>query len=259
MLVVAGCGSNEGPPDAHMIDARPPGGTFSLQWTIHDGTSPLVCSDISAQAVSVEITPDNAGFGVVDSFSCSSATGTTRALDPGLYTLNVELDGIGGALGAPQKFMHVEAKSSQDTPLGALDFMVVAQGGLKMTLATQDTSSNCAAGGAGIEDMTVQLASASGTCIPATFMVAAGAQNPASVYVSDCNTLPLGPCIEKDQEITVTGLRSGQVKLVVDGDIGGKACWSGVNFVTVPSMNSVKDYALLVGYVNATCPRIDAL
>jgi hypothetical protein len=252
---VVACGSNEGPPDAHVIDAPPPGGTVTFTWTIHSDTgATLACSDISAQSVSIAILNEAAGFGTNDLFSCGSGTGTTGALAPGMYTLTIELDGGAGALATPQKLMHVAVESGKDTALGNIDFTVDAHGGLQMTLVAQGATSNCGAGGAGIDNMTMQLQTASGTCIPATFMIA------GSPYTSDCNTLPPHACIEKDQQITVTGLPSGQLKLLVVGDVGGKACWSGVDFLTVPAMQQVKDYgAVPIGYDNAVCPRVDAM
>lgn len=260
-LAAAACGTNEGPPDARVIDGPPPGGTVTFTWTIHSDTGgTLACSDISAQSVSIAILNEAAGFGTNDLFSCGSGTGTTSPLAPGKYTLTIELDGGAGALATPQKVMHVVVESGKDTALGNIDFTVDAHGGLKMTLVAQGATSNCGAGGAGIDNTTLQLQTASGTCIPATFMIAAGAGTQASTYVSDCNTLPAHACIEKDQQITVTGLPSGQLKLLVVGDVGGRACWSGVDFLTVPAMQQVKDYgAVPIGYDNAVCPRVDAM
>lgn len=261
-LAAAACGSNAGPPDARVIDAPPPGGTVSFTWTIHDqsGAQTLACSDIGGQSVGISILDENAGFGSNDVFSCGSAMGTTGALAAGLYTLTIELDGSAGALATPQKFMHVQVDFGKDTPLGNVDFQVDAHGGLAMTLLAQGASSNCGAGGAGIDTMTLQLQTAAGTCIPATFDIAAGAGTQAQTYVSNCTTLPQSVCIERDQHITVTGLPSGQVKLVVVGDVGGKACWSGVDFLTVPAMQQVKDYgAVPIGYDNNVCPRPDAM
>jgi hypothetical protein len=257
MLLLAGaCGSNEGPPDARVIDGPPPGGTFSLQWTLHEGASALACDDVGAKLVAVTIKNEDAGFGTVETFSCSSTSGTSAPLAPGLYTFAVELDDAsGGPLGPVQTFMHVEIKSSQDSPLGTLDFPVVARGGLSIKHAAQGKSANCTAGGANIDATTLALKGAGGACVPATFAIAAGSTRPAATYVSDCNTLPAGPCIEQDQTITVTGLRSGTVELNVSGLVAGQACWGGGYTLTVPAMDKTKDYGTQpIVRDTTTCP-----
>ena len=256
-IAAAACGTNEGPPDARVIDGPPPGGTFSFSWTMHEGATPLTCDQIGASVVSVTILDESAGFGVVDTFSCSSGMGTSSPHAPGLYTITVELEGGSGALSTPQKFMHVALKSAQDTPLGAVDFMVDAHGGIAIKLAASGASANCTAGGANIDATTLRLEDGAGTCIPATFTIAAGATKPAGTYTSDCNSLPAGPCIEKDQTITATGLRSGSVKLVVTGDVAGKTCWNGLLPLTVPAMQTTKDYGTgLLIHDDATCPMM---
>jgi hypothetical protein len=255
LLIAGACGTNEGPPDARVIDAPPPGGTVSLTWSMHEGASALTCDQISASIVSVTILPENAGFGFVDTFSCTSGKGTSRALAPGKYTITVELDGGTGALAPSQQLTHIDVTSGQDTALGAIDFQVVAKGGVSIKLAAKSKAENCTATGADIASMTLQMQDGAGTCIPTTFMIAAGAKNPASTYTSDCNTTPTGPCIEQDQTVTATGLRSGSVKLVVTGDVGGKACWNGLLPLTVPAMNATKDYGTgLLIHDDTLCP-----
>ncbi|HTJ47380.1 MAG TPA: hypothetical protein VL463_35015 [Kofleriaceae bacterium] len=256
LSLLTACGTNEGPPDARVIDGKPPGGTLSMTWTLHEGASALACSDVGAQVVTVTIVPDNAGFGFIDTFSCTSLMGTTRSLDPGKYTLTVDLTGAAGSLvTTTTKFMHVDVASGQDTPLGAVDFMVLARGGIAIKLAANGQSANCTAGGANIDAMTLQLQDSQGTCIPATFMIAAGANNGASTYTSDCNSLPAGPCIEKDQTITATGLKSGAVQLVSTGDVGGKDCWKGSNSLNVPANDATKDFGTgLLIHQDALCP-----
>jgi len=244
---LAACGTDEGPPDARMIDAPPPGGTFSLTWTLHDGADTPTCEQIGSPVVAVTIKPDNAGFGTIDTFSCSSAKGTTRSFLPGKYTLSIELDGAGGALSPAQQFQHLEIQSLQDTPIGALDFPVVAKGGLTLKVAAQGVTPNCTTG-AKIENMTLELNDSTGACVTTTFMVG------ATTYTSTCPTPTPGPCIERDTAITVTGARSGQSTIVVDGLIGGKACWTGAAGGVIPTGNAVKDLGTASLVHDASCP-----
>jgi len=255
-LASSACGSNEGPPDARVIDGPPPGGTFSLTWTLHSPTGDaLTCSDVGGINVTLDIASDNAVFGTTDVFGCTSAMGTTRKLDPGLYTITASLEGATGALAAPTKFMHVETKSQEDTALGAVDFVVDPTGGVTFELAADAVSANCTAGGANIESMTLEIHDATDTCVPTTFDIAAGANQPASTYVSDCQTTTPAPCIEQDQVITASGLRSGSAKIAATGLVGGAACWSGLHLITVPANQVVRDYgALSLLHDDVTCP-----
>lgn len=258
LVALAACGGNGGPPDARVIDGAPPGGTFSLTWTIHDGATALTCADLANPTVAVSIVEEGAGFGVSDVFSCSSTTGTSRALAPGTYNLTIELTGATGALGPAIVRQGVVVVTSADTPLDPIDFMVMAQGGLGFRIAAAGQPSNCA--GAGIDGMLLQMRDGTNTCVPATFTIAAGATAPASTYSDDCATAVVGPCIEQDQQVTVTGLRSGPARLVITGQTAGLACWSGVHFLTVPTMSTVRDYgALTLPRNNAVCPLADAM
>lgn len=257
--MIAACGGNGGPPDARVIDGAPPGGTFSLTWTIHDGATALTCADLANPSVVVSIVEQGAGFGVTDIFGCASGMGTSRALAPGKYNLSVELTGASGALGPAIAFQGVVIVTSADTPIDPIDFAVMATGGLRFTLAAQGQTANCA-GGAGIDGMLLQIRDAQNQCAPATFQIAAGAGTSASTYVDDCATAVVGPCVEQDQVVTVSGLRSGSTRLVVTGQDGGLACWGGTHFLTVPTMSTVRDYGVLaVPHQNAVCPLIDAM
>jgi hypothetical protein len=261
LAAASACGSNEGPPDARGVDGAPPGGTFSLTWTLHSTTGDAVaCGDVGGINVTLSIASDDAAFGFTDLFGCTSAMGTTRLLVPGLYTIKATLESATGQLAAPTTFMHVETKRQQDTALGAVDFVVDATGGLQFELAADTFTDNCSAGGAGIEGMTLELHDGTDTCEPATFEIAAGANQGASTYVSDCQTLPVAPCIDQDQIITATGLTSGPARLVATGLVGGAACWSGVHLVTVPADQVVRDYgAESLLHDDTTCPMVDAM
>ena len=181
-----------------------------------------------------------------------------RTLAPGTYNVSAELTGVSGALGPAVAFQGVMVVTATDTPLDPIDFMVMAQGGLRFTIAAAGQPSNCT--GAGIDGMLLQMRDGANACVPATFAIAAGATAPAASYSDDCATAVVGPCIEQDQEVTVTGLRSGPARLVITGQSGGLACWSGVHFLTVPTMSTVRDYgALTLPRNTAVCPLADAM
>jgi hypothetical protein len=253
-VLVAACGSSAGPPDARVIDGPPPGGTFTLTWTLHDGATALTCADLGGATIAVSITGVGDGFGVTDVFDCASATGTTRAVAPGKYNLDVQLTGPTGALAAVIPFRDVVAVTSSDTKLDPIDFAVMARGGLKFRLVAQGVAANCT-GTAPIAGMQLRIRDAQNLCEPATFMVAAGAGTAASTYTDDCQTAVVGPCIERDQIVTVSDLRSGSVKLDVSGQVAGQPCWGGTNYLTVPTMSTVRDYgALSFLHDNTACP-----
>ena len=243
---IAACGSNAGPPDS----SAP--GTFSATWAMHSGSRAVSCAEISA--LSVTFTIKDPPFTAVDSVSCASGMGKTRMLGPGHYDVTVELDGASGPIAPVKDFPNAVLVAMQDNPLGLVDFQVDATGGLTFTLAATGQTTNCA-GGAGIDATTLQVRGATNACEPATFMIAAGASNPASAYTSDCNSLPAGPCIEQDQTITVTGINSGTAKILVGGDVGGKTCWTANAQESVPAMSAVHDAgAIALGYDHTACP-----
>ena len=246
-LGIAACGSNAGPPDSSMP------GTFSVTWAMHSGSRALSCAEISA--IAVKLTIRSGPFVAMDSLSCDAGMGKSRPLGPGTYDVMVELDGASGALAPAKDFPNAVMVAMQDNPLGPVDFQVDASGGLTFTLAATGASSNCGAGGAGIDATTLQVRGATNACQPATFQIAAGATAGASTYTSDCNTLPAGPCIENDQVITVTGIDSGTAKIVVGGDVGGKTCWTANAQESVPAMSAVRDAgAISLGYDHTACP-----
>lgn len=253
------CGSNGGPPDARVIDGPPPGGTFSFSWTIHDGATALSCGDLGTATVSAAIVADGAGFGVTDVWSCTSGTGTTRALAPGKYNLTVTLIGAGGPLAPAVSYADVITMSEKDTPLDPIDFAVTAKGGLAFKVAAKNQTANCGTG-AGIDGMLLRVRDAQNNCEPATFTIGAGASSSGSTYTDDCTTAVVGPCIEQDQPITVSGLKSGSTRLVITGQTAGRACWSGTHFLTVPTSNSTRDYgALTLPADTVACPPVDAM
>jgi hypothetical protein len=245
--LLAACGSNAGPPDSNMP------GTISLTWSMHSGTRAVVCAEISA--LSVNVTLSDGPFTQTVPFSCALGTGMSGLVSAGTYTATIELEGSSTTL-ATQTLQGVVVKSGMDTALGNIDFMVDATGGLTFTIAAAGVTDNCAAApGAGIDGMTLKATTVTNSCQPVTFHIAAGASTPASDYTSDCSTLPLGPCIAQDQVISVMGLDSGQVKLLLGGDVGGTTCWKTTDSESVPAMSMSRNAGpIALVHDNVACP-----
>jgi hypothetical protein len=245
----AACGSDAGPPDANSP------GTISLTWSMHSGTRTVVCAEINA--ISVNVTLADGPFTETLPFSCAAGTATSGQIPAGTYTVTVELEGSSAPLAPAKTIQQVVVKSGMDTALGNVDFAVDATGGLTFTIAAAGVSDNCAAApaGAGIDGMTLKATTVTNSCEPVTFHIAAGASTPASDYTSDCTTLPLGPCIAQDQVISVTGLSSGQVKLLLTGDVGGTTCWKTTDTESVPSMSMTRNAgAIALVHDSVACP-----
>jgi hypothetical protein len=241
LVLAAGCSDDVALTDARpQIDAAVPG-QLALSWTIGHAGAPLTCSEISASTVSLDLVHDGDAFGVVDTFTCSSASGMTRALAPGRYTVRASLTGTGGTLDGPEQINDLVVPPGGVGTVPPIAFDVDPTGGLMFRIATPPAGGNCAAtadGGAGITAMRLELRDAAGTCLPTTFHVAAGAASPAGTYDSDCagNTYP---CIAADQDVSVDGLRSGSYSMVMIGSVGDAACWRRQPNAVVPGAGHV--------------------
>jgi len=232
-VAAASCGDDSGFPDAR-VDGPPARGTISLSWTISDGDRVLTCDDVGSTTVGIAIIPDMQPFGSNDILSCTSGQGTSRPIDPGKYDFVITLVGRAGTL-ASKSIDDKDVASGQDTPLGAIAFEVDATGGLKFRIGT-GTAANCTPAGAGMTATTLELRDPAGTCVPATFAIAAGASAPAATYASTCaGAAPVGPCIEADQDVTATGLASGRHQLVLEGRIGAAPCWKRNASIRIPA------------------------
>lgn len=224
--LAASCSDDVGLPDAPpVIDAAVPG-TLRVAWTItHDG-APLTCADVTGSSVAVEIVKQGLTFGTIESFSCTSAMGTSNPLPPGAYDLRVSLSGSGGRIAGPVLRLDVTVTSSQTTDVEPVAFDVDPTGTLAFRITTG--ADNCAAmpGGAGITATRIELRDAAGTCVPTTFAVGAGATSgrPAGTYASDCGAATYG-CIADDQELTAPGVAAGQHTMAITGLVGTAACW----------------------------------
>lgn len=241
LALAAGCSDDVALTDARpQIDAATPG-TLMLSWTIAHGGAPLTCGDVGGSTVAVDLVRDGEAFGVVDSFTCGAGAGESRMLAPGRYLLRVSLSGTGGTLDGPDEIRDIIVSTGSTTTVPPIAFDVDPVGGLKFRITTPATGGNCAPtgqSGAGITAMRLELRNAAGTCVPATFTIAAGAADPAGTYASNCagNTYA---CIAADQDVSLAGLRSGSYSMVMIGSVGAAACWRRQPNAVVPAAGLV--------------------
>ncbi len=241
-LAGAGCSN-----DVALTDARPQidaaiRGQIALSWSLAHGGGPLTCADVAATTVTVDIVHDGDAFGVVDTFACDSAMGTSRMVGPGLYHLRLSVSGTGGTLDGPHAVRDQTVPPGGVVTAPAVAFDVDPSGGLRFKVTTP-TTGNCAAtagGGAGITAMRIELRDHTGACVPASFAVAAGATVPAGTYASDCVGSTYA-CIDGDQDVAVTGLRSGSYSMVMTGSVGAAACWRRQPNAVVPAAGRTAD------------------
>ena len=228
VVVVGACSD-----DAGLVDAGRPGqdaavpGKLALSWTLSHQGAAVTCAQVDAAAVSIEIVPVGAAFGVVDSLSCTSAMGTSRDLTPGAYDVRLSLDSAGGTLAGPIARRNVTVTAGGTTTVDPVGFDVDPRGDLQFRISTSASGGNCAAtgqGGAGITAVTIELRDAGGTCVPTTFAISAGAASPAGTYVSNCAGASHA-CIASDQDIRAEDIASGPRSMVVTGLVGTAACW----------------------------------
>src|SRR5688572_783510 len=78
-----GCGSGGGFPDAPPIDSPPPGGTFKLDWAVHDSNGTAIsCDDVGASWVNALVRNRAAVGGSTEVFTCSNLTSTSPPIPP---------------------------------------------------------------------------------------------------------------------------------------------------------------------------------
>ena len=238
--LLAGCGSGGGFFDAAVReDAIPPGGTFSAQWMVTDnGGTAVECNKIGGQFMTVLLRNRALPIGEAEVFGCSSLSGQSKVVPAGIYDIRFELSGVAGVLATATEQMGIEIKSEQNTVLAPLTFAVDAQGALALRLDAGKADGNCGAAptGAGITSTTITLEhAADSACEPVTFAISAGATKPAGSYTVDCQTPAVGPCIESDQNLTVSGVPSDSYRIHVRGRIGAINCFLNDDSLSVPT------------------------
>jgi hypothetical protein len=120
LALVAGataCGS-EGLPDA-----RNPG-HVKVTWDVRKAGNAASCGEVGGVQVKVTILDEGTGFSQTDQFACALFTSNTRDLNPGSYTLTIELDGAAGPIAPVTTLNHVAVKAGMDTALDTIVFTV---------------------------------------------------------------------------------------------------------------------------------------
>jgi len=242
VLAIGGCGGGGGFPSDAAIDSPPPGGKFSLSWSVTDPNGqPITCSQVGAQIVTLTLRDPGVLGSTIEVFGCTSAMATSPAISPGVYDITFELKGLAGVLATAPNQVGIEIKSAQTTALTPITFALEATGGLELLLASNQPDGNCAPAptGAGITATTITLAHTGGACEPVTFEIAAGATQPAGTYTVNCAAPTLAPCIENDQKITVSNVPSGGYQVQIRGKVGANDCWTNNDAFQVPPLSQV--------------------
>src|SRR5689334_13501818 len=85
-LPIVACGSGGGFPDARPPDGAAPGGHFALAWALTDTAGqPVTCDQLGALSVTAAIHNRAVEGGEPEVFSCSSGSGESQGVSPGIY------------------------------------------------------------------------------------------------------------------------------------------------------------------------------
>lgn len=223
-----------------MIDASTASGTFSLAWAVtNTGGATISCDSIGASTVQVAVHNINVLGGTNQVFSCSALKGKSPALPVGTYEMQFQLVGLIGQLATAPEQRNIEIEQNTDTPITPLTFAVDATGNLKLTISSGKGAGNCAAapGGAGLTATSIQVTDAStNACVPMAFTIGAGATQPATTYNATCPAATPGPCIDSDQQVTATGIASGNYTIHVAGAVNAATCYLNNDSLPVPPL-----------------------
>ncbi|MEO8699243.1 MAG: hypothetical protein ABI867_04340 [Kofleriaceae bacterium] len=249
VVCALGCGGGGGFPVDAGPEPEPPTGKFSLAWTVNNAANePIACNQIGGQVITVALRNRAVQGGSTEVFTCSSLTGVSAPIAPGVYDMTFSLNGLVGELAIAPPQGGIVITSNETTALTAIAFAVDATGALELVLSSNQTGGNCgavASMGAGITGTTIALShAAGGACEPVTFQVSAGATQPASTYLVNCATPVEVGCIENDQKLTVSGIPSGNYKIAVRGKIGTVTCWTNDDSLVVPPLSKVLNRTL---------------
>lgn len=257
LLTLVACGSGGGFPDAPEIDAPPAPGAFSLAWSLTDTDgNPVTCEQVGAVSVTLILHNRAEQGGFTEVFTCGVGMGTTPSLRPGSYDVAFELVGPGGGVPsgviatAPSQ-QAVELGAGETVELAPVVFDMDVTGGMKLHLSAGAAGGNCAPtdqSGAGITTMTLSLNKGSDqSCVPVTFTIGAGAIQPASTYTVNCASPVPAPCIESDQEVSVSGLVAGSYVIHIRGARGGSECYRNDDTLPVPPIGRDLERTLNLG------------
>lgn len=254
----AGCGGcDDGgfPADARPIDAPVARGTVSLAWSLTDiAGRPIVCDDVGANFVSVELRSVTSLSGSVASFACSNSPSTSSPIEVGTYEARFELHGQAlTPVTAPSQSGVVISKD-QNTQLAPVSFAVDNTGKLVLALVAPPLTSNCKPAsmlGAGITGTTITLVRNGGGCAPVTFVRTRGSTMLGS-YSVNCSSPQVAPCIENDETLTVSSMSSGGYTIHVRGKVGAVDCWANDDTLQVPAQGKARTETLNLAFQSAT-------
>lgn len=255
-VVLAGCGSGGGFPDAP-AEALPLGpAKLTVEWKVSDlAGNAIDCDKISGATVTATLTSKQMSGGFTEVFTCSTLKGTSQTFQPGTYDVSWELSSTTGTTlaTAPTQTTVVFAPDSNVT-LTPLVFAVDATGKLNVTLTTNKAGGNCGTGADGgkIDQFTISLIHGNaGACEPVSFTITAGATQPAGSYTIDCTTPAVTGCIENDQQLMATSVPSDSYTFDVRGKTAGVDCWKNTDGVKIPANGATKTTSLNLAPTNA--------
>ena len=254
----AGCGGcDDGgfPADARPIDAPAARGTVSLAWSLTDlGGRPIVCDDVGANFVSVELRSVTSLSGSVASFACGNSPSTSSPIEVGAYEARFELHGQALTPVTAPSQPGVVITKDQNTQLAPVTFAVDNTGKLVLALVAPPATSNCKPAsmlGAGITGTTITLVRNGGGCAPVTFVRTRGATTLGS-YSVNCSSPQVASCIENDETLTVSSMSSGGYTIHVRGKIGAVDCWANDDALQVPAQGKARSETLNLAFQSGT-------
>ena len=264
--LLAACGSGGGFPDAREIDARPPTGTFTLDWALTDlGNNHITCDQVGAQSVTVLAHNVAAEGGLTQVFVCSTLMGTSQGLDPAVYDFDLQLAAASGILQAPPGQHSITIASGQNTPLASIVFKLDATGGVALNVST-GRSTNCGttapANGAITQETITLTHNSDGSCEPITLTIGASTLTPTAAsgsYTINCTTPVVTTCIERDSSLTATGVKSDNYTIHVAGKQGvagaSGVCWTNNDSIVIPPLGGTLTRQLNLGFAtgNSSC------
>ncbi len=250
VLAMTACGddSGGGTPDAAPTPDADTRGTISFSWTLSDGSNAINCDDIGANAVSITMLPVGVLGSSTDIANCVSGTLVTGPVIPRDYNVEINLSATEGDLiDEPITFSNVTVTALQDTPLGAVEFVVDPVGNLSFKLAANATGGNCDTvvnDGAEIIGFELSLNQDS-VCVPVTFTIADENGDPVTpAYMVTCTAgdTPYTPCLPETYTLSVADVGSGATTLDISGlRTGDEPCYVATADLDIPGNGLTTD------------------